>query len=141
MLLLKVTKSNFVSAHLWPVKAVRPRLLDAGAHAVQTLVAAEILLCAAGPAPVVLAGARLAPGAPHVLDVAVARVIAAVAVVVAPVVAVAHAPIYRLLILPLLPLLLDLAKQQAVVEGRAFLWQTLRAVHSSESLVLKIIKR
>ena len=94
-----------------------PRLLDAGAHAVQTLVAAESLLCTAGPAPVMLTGARLAAAAPHVLDVAVARVVASIAVVVAAVVAVAHTPIYRLLLLPLLPLLLNLTKQQAVVEG------------------------
>ena len=105
-------------SHLGPVKAVRPRLFDAGAHTVQTLVAAEILLCAAGPAPVVLAGGGLGPAPPHALDVAVACVVAAaVAVVVAAVVAVTHAPINRLLILPLLPLLLDLTQQQAIVES------------------------
>ena len=86
---------NQTLSHLGPVKAVRPRLLDAGANAVQTLVAAEILLCAAGPAPVVLAGGGLGPAPPHALDVAIARVVAAaVAVVVAAVVAVTHAPIY-----------------------------------------------
>ena len=104
-----------IFAHLGSVEAVCPRLLDARAHAVQTLVTAESLLRTAGPASVMLTGARLAPAAPHVLDVAVACVVTSIAVVVAAVVAVAHAPIYRLLLLPLLPLLLDLTKQQSIV--------------------------
>ena len=109
--------------HLGSIEAVRPSLLDAGAHAVEALVAAQgRLLLTAGPAPAIVA--RPPPGPPHALDVAVAGVVG-----------VAHTPVHAL-VLPLLPLLLDLAKQQSVVQGRALLRQTLGALHPRQSLVL-----